>query len=133
MPKYDVRLCPSCGKHSVRAFSKCAGCSTSLAQEPVVTVRETDSLFVKRLIGVGGDTVEIRDNVLYLNGAQEERAYGQYVPWSTRITEQHQYGPAKIPLDSVFVLGDNWDNLRDSRYYGPIPKASIVGKVWIRK
>ncbi len=80
---------------------------------------------VKRVVAVGGDTIETRDGVLYVNGEKvdepyltEERIGNQFIQFQT------------IPEDSVYVLGDNRSVSRDSRYdtVGPIPLCRVVGK-----
>ncbi len=80
---------------------------------------------VKRVVAVGGDTIETRDGVLYVNGEKvdepyltEERIGNQFIQYQT------------IPEDSVYVLGDNRSVSRDSRYdtVGPIPLCRVVGK-----
>lgn len=80
--------------------------------------------FIKRIIGVPGDTIEIHDNVVYLNGIplQEE-----YVQGPTRWMHP---GPVTVPPDHYFVLGDNRLNSDDSRFQdvGFVPRRNVVGR-----
>jgi signal peptidase I len=75
-------------------------------------------MYVKRIIGLGGDTIEIKNNTVYLNGDQLDEPY-------ISDTDFELY---KIPKDMFFVLGDNRPNSHDSRAMGPITKDKIVGK-----
>lgn len=84
--------------------------------------------YIKRVVAVSGDTVEIRNKVLYVNGT---------VRWFEKYTTHtddslrgpgDNYGPVVVPKDSFFVLGDNRDKSYDSRYWGFVDKAKIKGK-----
>jgi signal peptidase I len=79
--------------------------------------------FIKRVVAVGGDTIEIRNNRVYLNGTELDEPYVKY--------EHHMrdYGPYTVPADSVFVLGDNRDATWDSRDFGPVKVEKIFGKM----
>ncbi|NLY11519.1 MAG: signal peptidase I [Firmicutes bacterium] len=84
--------------------------------------------FIKRVVGVAGDEIMIRNGALYVNGVQLDENYihgPTYGPWN-----QMTYGPVTVPEDSFFVLGDNRRNSDDSRYpdVGFINKKDIVGK-----
>lgn len=78
--------------------------------------------FVKRVIGLPGETLEIRDSVVYINGEALEETYVNPVPYA-------DYGPVVVPEDHVFVMGDNRANSSDSRMLGvgAIPADAIVG------
>jgi len=79
------------------------------------------SKFIKRVIGLPSETLEIRNNVVYINGKKLNEPYMH----SPMLTD---YGPIKIPKGYVFVMGDNRSISEDSRYFGPIPIKSIVGR-----
>jgi signal peptidase I len=85
--------------------------------------------YIKRVIGVAGDTVEIRqDGYVYVNGAQVEEDYIQ-----GPITEcQRQTCDAvTVPEGEIYVLGDNRRNSSDSRIFGTVPIDNIIGKAWL--
>jgi len=87
--------------------------------------------FVKRAIGLPGDVVEIRDKKVYING---KKLIEPYVIHSDRWNvgfPRDEYGPVKVPPDSLFVLGDNRDSSEDSRYWGYVPKENIIGEVFL--
>ncbi len=82
--------------------------------------------FVKRVIGLPGDIVEVRDGRVIVNGvALEETEY-------TTAPPNARQEPEPIPQDHYFVIGDNRNNSQDSLIFGPIHKSSLVGKVIFR-
>lgn len=93
--------------------------------------------FVKRVIGIPGDTVMLRDKNLYLNGKKLEESYKIHVDstiyeedeWTPEeLKVRDNYGPITVPPDRYFVMGDNRDNSNDSRYWGFIARDEIIGK-----
>lgn len=107
--------------------------------------------YVKRLVGLAGDTLAMRDKVLYVNGEPIEEPYTRYVdtfsePADNRMLWQIEYlvaanrnwreydptrdswGPIVVPEGKYFVLGDNRDNSEDSRYWGFIDADAIRGR-----
>jgi signal peptidase I len=97
----------------------------------VVFQPTTDSSipYVKRVAAVAGDTIELRDGILYVNGKQTEYpgAHGVTTTQSPAVTF-----PLKVPADSFFALGDNRQASSDSRSFGPQPVGNIIGKVILR-
>jgi signal peptidase I len=79
--------------------------------------------FIKRVIGLPGDTVEIRDGHLYLNGDQMDEPY---VPAS--YLDGASYAARTLAPDEYFVMGDHRDSSNDSRMFGPVPRQYIYGK-----
>ena len=92
--------------------------------------------FIKRVIGLSGETIELREHRIHVNGQAIEEPYSHYLPRpagaaSREITSddvRERYGPVVVPAGSVFVMGDNRDNSEDSRYWGFLPKENIKGK-----
>ncbi|MFH1639743.1 MAG: signal peptidase I [Chloroflexota bacterium] len=81
--------------------------------------------YIKRLIGLPGDTLEIRNGVVYINGEVLNEPY-------IKDTPHYSVASTKIPEDSYFVLGDNRNNSNDSHNGWTIPKQNIIGKAWLR-
>ena len=79
--------------------------------------------FIKRVVGLPGEKLEIRDGELYVNGKQIRESY---VPSS--YFDDSSYGPIKIPPDQYFVMGDHRDSSNDSRIFGPVPRKYIYGE-----
>ena len=79
--------------------------------------------FIKRVIGLPGETLQIEDGKLYINGKYMPEPY---VP--KRYFDDSSYGPIKIPRHEYFVMGDHRDSSNDSRIFGPVPRKFIYGK-----
>ncbi|HEX2852683.1 MAG TPA: signal peptidase I [Opitutaceae bacterium] len=116
-----------------------------------------DTRLVKRVVGLPGDTVELRRNTLFLNGtplrysslsatargprdlepvernasvfAREQLgAHTHAVMGSPALVALRDFGPVRIPAGKYFVMGDNRDNSNDSRYFGVVPRREIIGE-----
>lgn len=84
--------------------------------------------FVKRVIGIPGDIVEVRNKILYLNNEAMEEPYKIHVSSNGGFSQGDNYGPTTVPPDQFFVMGDNRDNSNDSRFWGFVDRDSIIGK-----
>lgn len=87
-------------------------------------------VYAKRIVGLPGDTVEIRNDVLLRNGRFVDEPYIQLT--GTRATNLSEFASHIVPDGSYFVLGDNRRNSKDSRFIGPIPAENISGRVELR-
>lgn len=88
--------------------------------------------FVKRLVGLEGDIIEIRNKQLYINNEIYVENYIINKDPNTIPVSQHPrdfFGPITIPQKSLFVMGDNRDNSYDSRFWGLVDKSTVKGKV----
>jgi signal peptidase I len=88
----------------------------------------SDKPYIKRVIGLPGDTVEIKDGGVWVNGVQLDEPY---LHGDTTDCQPRACDPVVVPEGSVFVLGDNRSHSSDSRYFGTIEIEDIVGKAWI--
>ena len=87
--------------------------------------------FIKRVIGVGGDVVESRNKVIFVNGKKLVEPYVQHVDNTIKpggIDPRDNFGPIQVPRGDVFVMGDNRDESADSRVFGFVPRDAIVGR-----
>ncbi len=90
---------------------------------------EDGTPFIKRVIGVGGDVVEIKDGRVVINGTPIEEPY-IFERQPTDAT-----GPAstfQVPRGELFVMGDHRGSSADSRVFGPIPRERVIGRAWLR-
>ena len=87
---------------------------------------ESQFPYIKRVIGLPGDTVEIKDGIVSINGTPLYEPYILQEPPQTN----KDYGPRVLSDDEYFVLGDNRNNSSDSRSWGTIKRNDIIGKAW---
>jgi len=88
---------------------------------------DANEVLMKRVVGLAGDTVEVRDGVLFVNGDRKAEPYVDY-----GLTDSTFFGPARVPRDHVFVMGDNRSNSKDSRSFGAVPEDDLLGRVFVR-
>ncbi len=92
--------------------------------------------FIKRVIGLPGETLELKNKQVYINGTPLEEPYVHFLfpagnPGEADFTDfdvRRNYGPVIVPADHYFMMGDNRDNSQDSRYWGFMPRSYVRGK-----
>ena len=118
---------------------------------PVGTIRRGDVIvfkypeepsrdFIKRVIGLPGETLELRDKKVSINGQPLDESYVHFLEppgTSSEFREvtsydvRERYGPVTVPPNQYFVMGDNRDNSQDSRYWGFLPRDYIKGRALV--
>lgn len=94
----------------------------------IVVLRRPDQsegdLLIKRVVGLPGEEVSIRDGLVYVDGLPLDEPY-------LERDSGGNYGPVRVPPLHVFVLGDNRDASNDSRVFGPVHRNEILGRAWL--
>lgn len=106
-------------------FNKAAYLFEEPARGDVVIIQRPIKNYVKRIIALPGETIEVKENKLYINGER----YGQHFLPASEISRTADFGPVITPEDSYFVMGDNRIISKDSRNgLGFVTKAEIIGR-----
>jgi signal peptidase I len=99
---------------------------------------EPERDFIKRVIGLPGETVEVKERKIYINGTVVDDSRAHYLLPATsdyhEVTSfdvRERYGPVTVPANQYFVMGDNRDNSQDSRYWGFLPRELVKGKALV--
>jgi len=85
--------------------------------------------FIKRVIGIGGDLVQIHDDAVWVNGVKLSEPYIFDGQPTTPLTSDSTW---RVPRGDLFVLGDHREASQDSRVFGPIARSTVIGRAWLR-
>lgn len=128
-------MMPTLKNKDVTYIEKLSLYSKSIKRGEIVTFDSGDpahDTYVKRVIGVAGDELEIKDGKVYRNGQPIDESYltpGTYTQGATFLGENKKY---KVPKGYIFVMGDNRKVSYDSRYFGPVSLKALNGHVILR-
>ena len=95
---------------------------------------EPERDFIKRVIGLPGETLELRNKKVFIDGQPLDEPYVHFLDpegYAQEVTSfdvRERYGPVRVPEGQYFVMGDNRDNSQDSRYWGFLPRGYIKGR-----
>ena len=95
---------------------------------------EPERDLIKRVIGLPGETLEMRAKKIYINGQPLDEPYVHFLfppseaGGASQPDLRERYGPVTLPANQYFMMGDNRDNSEDSRYWGFLPRENVKGK-----
>jgi signal peptidase I len=100
-------------------------------KESIGVAQPPDRDFIKRIIGLPGETVEMKDAIVTVTTADGKKLKLDE-PYISKQKDTTSFGPTKVPPESYFVMGDNRPFSQDSRFRGPIRRSDIIGKAFIK-
>lgn len=102
-------------------------------EPPANWQQEDHQPYIKRIIGIGGDTIELKDGDVYLNKVKLLEPYVFQVDGKTQRTDDLiGAGTWVVPDGDLFLMGDHRGNSADSREFGPVEVSTVIGRAWLR-
>jgi signal peptidase I len=113
------------------SLGRLPGLRTPVRGDVIVFVNPKDPSqdFIKRVVAVAGETVEMRDRQLYVDGVAVDDPHASYRLGG--VEKSRRFGPYVVPAGAVFAMGDNRDESSDSRFWGPVPLENVKGLAFI--
>lgn len=102
--------------------------ATAACDRPTKT--ESSENYIKRVVAGPGDTIYIKNGLVYLNGKREKQRYANLQGCNSQNPTCNYATPIKIPAGHYFMMGDNRDQSDDSRFWGPVPRSWIIGEAF---
>jgi signal peptidase I len=96
------------------------------------SVEEDETLLIKRVVGIPGDKIQIRDGTLYVNGEPQKEPYVHANPCRRYMPKTCAFGPITVPKRHLFLMGDNRAVSHDSRFFGAVPEQNVEGEAFLR-
>jgi len=115
---------PTVGSGSLVLVDRLTYRISPIRRDQLVVFRSEGRLALKRVVGVAGDVVAMRDGVLHVNGRARSESYVDLASVDGTYT-----GRVVVPRNSLYVLGDRREGSIDSRRYGPVPLSAVRGRV----
>jgi len=91
-----------------------------------------EKTLIKRVVGIPGDELELRNGKLSVNGEPLQEPYVKNDPCKPGYPKTCSFGPVTVPEDHYFMMGDNRTRSTDSRFFGPVPEDDIIGEALVR-
>ena len=121
-------------RRDIVVFKTPEGVDNSVDGNPIVQLvgwlqgeRDERQDLIKRIVGLPGDTIAVRNGKLFVNGEKQREPY-----LNEELPDRSFFQRTTVPKNRVFVMGDNRTNSRDSRFIGPVPKENIEGEAFLR-
>ena len=96
------------------------------------SVEDGETLLIKRVVGVAGDTIQLRGGILYVNGEPQQEPYVHANPCHRYLPKTCAFGPVTVPRGHLFLMGDNRAVSHDSRFFGAVPEENVEAEAFFR-